>query len=562
MALQNLIRGSHNTADFEEASYKVRTDFFFGRTMTSKSEVLLWSSDRGGDGACYLWNGAYPKVVPPGATPATSGGVSATGWVKISPSTRYFRSVDVRQFGAKGDGVTDDTAAVQAAINYVLTQPQPVLLTASAGTYLIANVIVDGQVHIQGEGIRDSGTIFRVTGNNPGFRVRSGCRFDNFAVKGTMEPAKTSQVLILIDSSVSAFNSPLFSNLHLQGGYDSVRQSGANPVFYCDFDHVTWTDCINSFLWVNNGSVPGFDFIMNDCRMLGGATNYAMNFDNGLGSGLISNLQCSIVGTHPSQAVLSLGVPADGFGGLQIDNSVLEGGQTRILGLPLKPWKELKITNTLLTGLTQVAMSIGECSGMICQGCTFSSSNAGQIVSVLAGVTAAGIVFDNPSFEGTGGAPCIKSLGSTTINMAVKTPKWTGGSAVIDFSNVPSTQLSLTANGGGTWGGAANSILLADAKNTSGDFSAFGFEYGPMRKATFTGVTNGSGAATIAHGIEQGQLKIVHLFGVSKGGSGQAVPINPSNIAFDGVNIYLTNGGATTQYRLAVLWNTAPDTNW
>lgn len=471
--------------------------------------------------------------------------------------------VSIRWFGAQPGLMTGNTAAIQAAIAFSLAAAQPLKIIGDAGQYYLDGTVqVNGQVEMQGAGIRDSGTIFYSDRNAPLFRVTAGCRLNNFAIKGSLETSKPLQSLIHIDSSGPAFNSPLFHNLHLQAGYDSVKQTGSNPVFYCDFDNVTWTDCINSFMYVNNTSSPGFDFIMRGCRMLGGAVNYAMNFDNGLGSALISDLQCSIVGTHPSQALVSLGVPANGFGGLQISNSVLEGGQFRILGLPLKPWKELHFSNSLFTGMTQVAMSIGECSGMVVQGSTFSSSNPNQIVEFIAGATSSGVVLDNPNFEGLGTAPCIKSLGSTTIQLSLKTPKWTGGAPVIDFSNVPATQLSLTANGGGTWGSAASSILLSDSRNTSGDFSAFGFEYGPMRRATFVGTTDGAGAATIPHGINQGHLKITHLFGVSKGGFGQAVPINPSNIAFDGVNIFLTNGGASTKYRVGIIWNTVPDTNW
>ncbi|MDM3889681.1 hypothetical protein [Pseudomonas juntendi] len=86
MALTNLTRGSDRTADFEGAVYKKRADFFFGATLTAGDQVLLWSSERGGDGNYYLWSGAYPKVVPPGATPATSGGIGASAW-GLAPSS-------------------------------------------------------------------------------------------------------------------------------------------------------------------------------------------------------------------------------------------------------------------------------------------------------------------------------------------------------------------------------------------------------------------------------------------------------------------------------------------
>lgn len=83
MPLQSLTRGSDRTADFEGATLKKRADFFFGTTLTANDQVLLWSSDRSGDGNYYQWFGAFPKIVPAGATPATSGGIGPTAWQSV-----------------------------------------------------------------------------------------------------------------------------------------------------------------------------------------------------------------------------------------------------------------------------------------------------------------------------------------------------------------------------------------------------------------------------------------------------------------------------------------------
>lgn len=83
MALTNLTRGSERTADFEGATYRKRTDFFFGTTLTASDQVLLWSSDRGGDGNFYQWGGAFPKVVPASATPSSSGGIGIGAWQSV-----------------------------------------------------------------------------------------------------------------------------------------------------------------------------------------------------------------------------------------------------------------------------------------------------------------------------------------------------------------------------------------------------------------------------------------------------------------------------------------------
>ena len=68
--------------------------------------------------------------------------------------------VSVTQFGAVGDGVTDDTAAIQATINYAATRTHTangltlgIEVRIPAGTYLISNLAVSSPMKISGDGI-------------------------------------------------------------------------------------------------------------------------------------------------------------------------------------------------------------------------------------------------------------------------------------------------------------------------------------------------------------------------------------------------------------------------
>lgn len=51
--------------------------FEAGGTINHRWETLLYESE----GNYYQWMGALPKIVPPGSTPATTGGIDATHWV-------------------------------------------------------------------------------------------------------------------------------------------------------------------------------------------------------------------------------------------------------------------------------------------------------------------------------------------------------------------------------------------------------------------------------------------------------------------------------------------------
>src|SRR5699024_2117916 len=98
-----------------------------------------------------------PRGLPgPGAVPADeavaayiSAGDSDTATAGDSRwSPRHNAPVSVRDFGAVGDGVTDDTAAIQAALD----SGAPVVY-APPGVYAISDpVVVEEGTHFRGDG--------------------------------------------------------------------------------------------------------------------------------------------------------------------------------------------------------------------------------------------------------------------------------------------------------------------------------------------------------------------------------------------------------------------------
>lgn len=80
---------------------------------------------------------------------ASSAGAGAIGWNRNLPGTQTISLLDFlsagqflvpQEFGAKGDGVTDDTAAWQACADAAIAQGRPIF--APPGTYLITSSIV------------------------------------------------------------------------------------------------------------------------------------------------------------------------------------------------------------------------------------------------------------------------------------------------------------------------------------------------------------------------------------------------------------------------------------
>ncbi|QHJ80885.1 MAG: hypothetical protein [Bacteriophage sp.] len=146
--------------------------FEAGATISSRNQALHYLADNN----YYRWDGALPKTVAAGSTPTSSGGVSVGAWVNITDLTlrgqlasssagngaalikskkdysgtieRTQQSINndllnVKDFGAKGDGVTDDTAAIQALIDYAKAQNaagKNISIFAPAGIYMVSGL--------------------------------------------------------------------------------------------------------------------------------------------------------------------------------------------------------------------------------------------------------------------------------------------------------------------------------------------------------------------------------------------------------------------------------------
>nr|WP_318382751.1 glycosyl hydrolase family 28-related protein [uncultured Enterobacter sp.] len=168
--------------------------FQAGATLTLPNQILKDTES----GEYYRWDGTLPKIVPSGSTPSSAGGTGVGAWIGVGDSslrsmlsdtaygdaligviqpytgsvarTQHDKNSDfisVKDFGAKGDGVIDDTAAIQSAINSRMRIWFP------PGIYVISNSLIFSNQQIIGSGCMsgsDRGTILQCNGRFPAFK--------------------------------------------------------------------------------------------------------------------------------------------------------------------------------------------------------------------------------------------------------------------------------------------------------------------------------------------------------------------------------------------------------
>ncbi|HHI2102845.1 TPA: hypothetical protein ACP4ZK_001984 [Escherichia coli] len=100
--------------------YNTKKSFELGNTIIYLNDVLLWESN----GEYYRWDGPLPKVVPPGSTPTTTGGVGPGAWIGVGDAVlrtelsngKYRNDALAVKYvpGVVIDSETDNRAAVYA----------------------------------------------------------------------------------------------------------------------------------------------------------------------------------------------------------------------------------------------------------------------------------------------------------------------------------------------------------------------------------------------------------------------------------------------------------------
>ncbi|ENL8725922.1 hypothetical protein AB6I73_000776 [Citrobacter amalonaticus] len=155
--------------------YITMDSFEDGNTLTLPNQVLRLEEN----GEYYRWDGAFPKVVPPGSTPDTTGGIGAGAWLSVGDAT----------LRSQLNNVFTDVASLRSSKN--INVNIPVLLS---GYYLGVEggggeFYVDESDSVTSD---NGGTVFvNATGQRIKRTLDGVCRWSDFGILPDMPVAPT-----------------------------------------------------------------------------------------------------------------------------------------------------------------------------------------------------------------------------------------------------------------------------------------------------------------------------------------------------------------------------------
>ena len=377
----------------------------------------------------------FDPVVSSNAATAISYLPPGAGAVATTVHEKLREVVSVKDFGAVGDGVTDDTASIQAAINFAKPQASEVFFPP--GNYKITGLLVDGLVKLRGIDSSTGGSRLFIVANAPAITVTAPCTIDSLAIHGQGDNAKTSQHGIKITAS-----NVYVRDVFIDNCYDGVHIFG--EVFYAYLDACRWWRSVRTMLYAEGNTAPGFAIQILNCQATPPSGNRGFWFKN-FGSVIIDSLMMSP--NNLTNEAIVFDTPAAGAGVSQINNTVIEGSydsSLKVIGASgAERAKFLFCANSYFaSGSTAPVIYLDNVRGVYFTNFYFTGLGAGLL---LAGTVDSLHVADS-EFQVLN-TPVAAAAASVLSGLYFTSPDYRGGYPFI-YLNAASTQQNISVVGG------------------------------------------------------------------------------------------------------------------
>lgn len=590
MALQELTRGSEKTADFQPATYRKRSDFFLGYQVVARNDVLLWPSDKGGDGNYYQWLGTLPKTVVPSSTPASSGGIGVSAWFNVGKGGGFAgREINIQTLGAvSGSNVTAILKAVLAA-GYDAYAP--------AGTYDLTDMV---SLPFLNQKIRGDGrfkTVFRVgSGMNmsvAGVFQSSGIavEYEDLAIEFTQPDTVNRNLLIKYPAAITGIGVPgqRLTRCRISRAWigldwrDNTGQSSVQDLLMSAFFRGIWIDGAVDSIRLNDWHFWPSECTSNqtdamkvvDCIGLYSGRADDLKVNNGL---FFCGKPMSFFSGVRSNAGPTFGVitntDLDGFSGIDMTSGdiVIIGGYQSTGNSALNKVNQSG-GNLLMSGINfNIGAAFSEndpfmdISGPLTRfsltGCDLRRFNYDVcLVRARAGAT---VIYNDNQIQHDPNVTYNYAFIYSDNNCRVTAQGNRAsdlGSGAADFFRMPAGSDGSNDISGNTLFGHGmvfSGVQGRYAPNLNTVNFTGNFVTGVIKTMRFRGNLDAAGGATIAHEISQLNIKALTCSAVFKGASGETK--NLVGVSVDGTNVVLVGGTANQPYKAVVTYTETPET--
>ena len=408
---------------------------------------------------------------------------SGTGAVTRDLDARAKDAVSVKDFGAKGDGATDDTTAIQNATNYATSVGKVVYFPGSASAYIACHITTVSNMGWVGDGPSRSV-----------IKLKSGCNtslmdngtshqiddvlFYNLGFDGNRANNSDGDMIVTYGAHPTIVNVNIWNvaGHALQTFWDTAYASRTTG-FEGFFQNIH-IDTVNKSCWVNNGpnDSHGAKIIMTDCS-LGADNGYYGLYMAGYGNGRWSDIHHS---NRDSTSVLPAAGVYVGTTGNTFSNTHFEGGYAPLVIAGSANSFDGQFYAPRGPYAVQINAGYNVLKGAICT--NYASSNPNYLGINLA---SAGNIIDVTSSNCNNGVVNFASDGGNNI-VRVRGYQ-ASGTAVANYgSRAATTTVDMEVIGGATSG----------SHHDLGNFS-YSFAGAPIF-TSLTGILYGNGSSAVS----------------------------------------------------------------